>query len=155
MSRRAGRDHDAQGECLDIGSIGTQAALRRGRVWWGVGVLVVVTGIVAYAILLEQGVLDGCRVAVHSSISAPDGRTSAVVFEMECGATVPFNTQVSLAPAGKPFSPKKNPAFLVLSGQHELVVRWGGEKVIEIDIPQEARVFRSERSVGDITIEYK
>jgi hypothetical protein len=42
---------------------------------------------------------DPCETVVHNSISSPDGSKSIVVFEKECGATVGFNTQASIAPA--------------------------------------------------------
>lgn len=80
---------------------------------------------------------------------------SAVVFAMECGATVPFNTQVSLAPAVGPFSPRKYAAFLILSSKHDLVIRWVGEKRLEVTVPQGAQVFRNEPSVEGITVEYR
>jgi hypothetical protein len=39
---------------------------------------------------------------------------------LPAGATVPFNTQASIAPADGSFSPEKNPAFFVFSGDHAL-----------------------------------
>lgn len=37
--------------------------------------------------------------AVHNSIPSPNGDKSLVIFGKECGATVEFNTQASIAPA--------------------------------------------------------
>jgi hypothetical protein len=131
------------------------AALRNGRFKWIVGSLALIAGIVAYLLFLAVGGLNDCDVAVHKSIPAPDGKMSAVVFEKECGATVPFNTQVSVASADKPFSPQKNPAFLVLSGRHDLVINWSGEKRLEVTVPRGEQIFRNESRVEGVTVEYR
>lgn len=112
-----------------------------------------VAGVAAYLAFFSGG--HHCEATVHNWISAPGGRIAAVVFEMECGATVPFNTQVSLTSANRPFLPGTNAAFLILSGKHDLVVRWGGEKTLEVTIPSAAQVFRNEPSVDGVTVEYR
>ena len=96
-----------------------------------------------------------CDVVVHSSTQSPDAERSAVVFGTECNATVGFNTQVSIAPAGRPFSRDKNPSFLSLAGEHDLAVSWVSDKLIEIDIPEGAKVYRNESSVDGIAVVYK
>ncbi|CAO3430976.1 hypothetical protein [Azospirillum doebereinerae] len=78
-----------------------------------------------------------------------------IVFERECGATAPFNTQASLALVGEAFSPRKNPAFLILNGKHTLNVTWATPSGVEIGLPVEAKSFKKEQSVGDVRVVYK
>ncbi len=125
---------------------------KRGRVAALIGALTLV------AIALFWGAGDfttACETIVRRSVVGPDGKKAAVIFERECGATVGFNTQVSLAPVKEPFSDTTSPAFLVLSGRHDIVLRWLGEKSIEIEIPEEDDVIRSEPRVGGTIIAYR
>lgn len=96
-----------------------------------------------------------CDLAVQDSIPSPSGKRSAVIYEMGCGATDSFNTQVSVAPSDRPFSPEQNPSFLSLHGQHALGVKWVGERVIEIGLPEGKKIYRNDPAVDDITIEYR
>jgi hypothetical protein len=97
-----------------------------------------------------------CDVAVRSSIASPDGKRVIVIFEKQCGATVGFNTQVSIAPAGSPFSVEESPPFFVASDRLQMVVTWLGDRVIEISgIAVGAKIFKSMRGVGDVAIEYR
>lgn len=119
--------------------------------------IAVVALAVTFAVMMYQwadqfGAVD---VVVHRSIPSPDGRMSAIVYGVEGNATVGFNTQVSIAPADRPFSRDKNPSFLALAGQHDLAVSWVSDKLIEIDIPENVKVYRNEPSVSGVTIDYK
>ena len=97
-----------------------------------------------------------CKTDVHRSIPSPDGKKSLVVFEKSCGATVGFNTQMSIAPTGKPFSPENHPAFFVTSGVHDVMASWLGDNTVEITlIPGRDKIFRSEPNVGDVKVVYK
>lgn len=114
------------------------------------------TGAVTYFFFAKFENAFESELVVYSATPSPDGRLSAVIYEMEGGATAPFNTHVSIAPKGSPFSPKKNPPFLSLNGQHELGVRWIGERAIEVTgIPQNITIYRKDPSVGEITVEYR
>jgi hypothetical protein len=96
-----------------------------------------------------------CNVPVRSTTSDPNGKLSAVVFEVYCGPMPPDNTHVSLVPKDKVFSRKRNPDFLVLAGSHDLAVQWTGELALEVSIPATARVFKNETSVGPVTVIYR
>jgi hypothetical protein len=81
---------------------------------------------------------------------------SLVVFGRECGATTGYNTQLSIAPAGGPFSPEKNPAFFVTSGLQDVTARWLGDNAVEISGASGGdKIFKNEPNVGDVTIVYK
>ncbi len=113
-----------------------------------------IAAVASAAVLYLSFVFDPCEETVRSSTPSLDGKMLAVVFERECGATVPFNTQVSLAPTNQPFSSKKSPPFLVISGQHHLMTKWVGEKVIAVSVPMAVTIFKNEPSIGDIVVQY-
>jgi hypothetical protein len=101
------------------------------------------------------GAFDPCETVIRNSIPSPDGSNSIVVFGRECGATVGFNTQASIAPTGSSFSATKYPAFFVVSGLQVVVAKWLGEHAIEIAmIPGTDKVFKREHHVGNIEIRY-
>ena len=132
----------------------------KGRLfWWTIIPVVAVCAVIAAGALYIESFVSGfgaCKTVVRGSIPSPDGSKSLVIFGKECGATVGFNTQASIAPAGSPFSPEKNPAFFAISGEHVVMARWLGDSAVEIVglIPGGGKVFRSEPSVGDIKVVY-
>jgi hypothetical protein len=129
--------------------------LKRRRIWWIVIPVVVLIAGGALYVRYVASIVGECETVVRSSIPSPDGSKSIVIFGKECGATVPFNTQASIAPAGDPFSPEKNPAFFAISGLHVVMAKWLGDDAVEIAlIPGGSKVFRSERRVGDIKVVY-
>ncbi len=134
-------------------------ALKRPHIWLIiVAFLATVGGSVAGGALYiaYRGGTPECRTAIRRSIPSPDGSQSVVIFERECGATVGFNTQASISPAGSSFSVEKNPAFLVVSGRSDVTARWLGNGIVEISlIPGSGKVFRSGQTIGDIKVEYR
>jgi hypothetical protein len=129
------------------------------RIWWIVIPVVTVCALVAVAALNVAYLVDGfgaCETAIRRSIPSPDGTKSIVIFGKECGATVGFNTQVSIAPSGGSFSQEKNPAFFAISGEHSIMAKWLGDSTVEISsVPERERVLKSEQRIGDIRITYK
>jgi hypothetical protein len=95
-----------------------------------------------------------CATTIKRAVPSPDATRTAVIFERECGATTPFNTQVSLVPKGQSFSPRRYPSFLSIGGQHALAIRWVGERALEVDLPKTDRVFRNETTVDDVSVAY-
>jgi len=96
-----------------------------------------------------------CRTDVRKSISSPDAENVVVVFGKECNATVGFNTQLSIAPAGSALSAEKYPAFFVTSGLHVVQVAWRDDGAVEITlIPGGGKIFRNEERAGSIRVIY-
>ena len=126
---------------------------RTGR--WIAGSLAVVAGAAGCLIVYLAYVFDPCDVAIRRWTRSPDGSLLVVVFEKECGATVAFNTQVSLAPANTAFRPNKSPPFLILPGKHadDIVLHRSAAKTLEVTLPQGEQVFRREARVDAIAIE--
>jgi hypothetical protein len=135
-----------------------QYVLKRRRIWSIVIPVVAICAAIssgAYFFRYFMGGFDECKTVVRHSIPSPDGSKSIVIFGKECGATVGFNTQASLAPAGGSFSPDKNPAFFIISDRHDVIAKWLGDSAVEIAlVPGGSKVFRSEQRVGDIKVIY-
>jgi hypothetical protein len=131
--------------------------MKRRRIWWVIIPVVAVCAMIAGGVLYiwhVMSIFGECETIVHSSIPSPDGSKSLVIFGKECGATVGFNTQASIAPAGGAFSPDKDPAFFAVSGKHDVLAKWLGDGAVEIIVPGGGRVSRNEQRVGNIKIVY-
>ncbi|MGH6923264.1 MAG: hypothetical protein ACRED5_05945 [Propylenella sp.] len=76
------------------------------------------------------------------------------MFDIDCGATTPFNTQVSIAPAGKPFFADEYEPVFVVHGRHSLNPAWIDESTLEIHAPAGERIYRKEIDRGGIVIRY-
>jgi hypothetical protein len=96
-----------------------------------------------------------CETLILKSIPSPNGNKAIVIFGKECGATVGFNTQISVALTRGAFSSEKNPPFLVVSTKSDVAARWLGETAIEVIVPQGVKVFKNEQNVDGINVEYK
>jgi hypothetical protein len=125
------------------------------RARWIIPLLAACAAVAIGGALYLASTFDPCQTVVRELIPSPDGSNSIVVFGRECGATVGFNTQVSIAPTGSSFSSDKYPAFFVVSGLQDVVARWLGQRAVEIAvIPGAEKVYRREERVGDIRIIY-
>lgn len=95
-----------------------------------------------------------CEATVHGRVSAPGGIDDAIVYEMECGATVPFNTQIAIVPAGSPPKPKDFPPFLALKGQYTIEPKWLDATNLLVAIPDTEAVYFKHTSSGGVMISY-
>jgi len=140
-------------------SHGMESAFESRRIWWIIIPVVAACAVIAATALNIAYFMDGfgaCKTVVRSSMPSPDGTKSIVIFRKECGATVEFNTQASIATTGSSFSPEKSAAFFAISGEHVVSAKWLGDSTVEISsIPEKERIFKSEQRVGDIRITYK
>ncbi|QWG16970.1 hypothetical protein KMZ68_18550 [Bradyrhizobium sediminis] len=129
------------------------------RIWWIIFPVVALCAAIAGGALYVGNFVSGfgaCKTVVRSSIPSPDESKSIVIFGKECGATVGFNTQASITPAGGSFSSEKYPAFFAMSGLQAVMARWLGDDAIEIAlIPGGGQVLKSEQRVGDIKVIYR
>jgi hypothetical protein len=95
-----------------------------------------------------------CQVPVMSFTPNPNGKLSAVVFEVYCGPLPPANTHVAVVPNGRTFSRKRDVDFLVLDGSHNLKIQWTEDSTLDIRLPALAQVFKREIQVGHVTVTY-
>ena len=133
--------------------------MTRRRIWWiaipVVALIAVIAGGAVY-VWYALSSFGECETEIRRTIPSPNGKKSLVVFGRDCGATTGFNTQLSIASAGGPFSPQKNPAFFVTSGLHDVMASWLGDSTVEIaPIPGGDKIFRNEQNAGDVKVVYK
>jgi hypothetical protein len=97
-----------------------------------------------------------CRIVRLTTIPSPDGSKSVVTYRKECGATVPFSSHASIAPAGALFSPEGAPPFFSVRGNQDILAAWNGEQIVRIGlIPGATKAYKRDESVGNIRIEYE
>jgi hypothetical protein len=125
--------------------------------WIGISVAAVGAAIVGGVVSIDYFMsgFGACKTTVHGSIPSPDASKSIIIFEKECGATVGFNTQVSIAPSRGTFSADRYPPFYVVSGRQEVVAKWLGDEAVEVSaVPGAERTYRREERSGDVKIVY-
>lgn len=98
---------------------------------------------------------DICDTRVEQQIPGPNNRFKLVIFHRDCGATVDFNTQVSVMSIGRIFSFDANPAFFSIAGQHKLGIRWFSPNSVSLIVPRGDRVYRHDQKAGSILIQYE
>ena len=96
---------------------------------------------------------------------SPDGKYKAVLFVRDCGATTGFSTQVSLLRSNAQLKNGSGNLFIadtdhgkIPSGQKggpEVRIVWEGSKDIYIVHHENARVFKAEKKVNGINVNYK
>ena len=84
--------------------------------------------VMSLAVFVYRGLLFlsdpfGCETTIDREVKSPYGDRAAVVFQIDCGATTPFNTQVSIVHRdADAFSAKRYPPVFVLRGRHDLSI---------------------------------
>jgi hypothetical protein len=114
-----------------------------------------VVGICVDSLFDWESSIGLCKVPVRSVTPSPDGKQSAVVFEVYCGPLPPDNTHVSIIAADRTFSWKHDPSFLVLGGSYALKVQWTDTTSLDVSVPAEATIIRQEPHAGIITVSYR
>ena len=118
-------------------------------------VSLVIAGLLTY-IWFAMEAFGACRDAVLSSVPAPDGKRSVVIFHRGCNATVADSSHASIVPTGESFSAWSHPPFLSLARTSDILASWRGNNVVEIALlPGGIREVKREPRVGDVQIEYK
>jgi hypothetical protein len=104
--------------------------------------------------MLQLCACSPCENDVTQSVLAPSGRLKAVVFNRECGATVGFNTQVSILEAGREL-PDEGGNVLITADKVELSLQWTSDTALDVSGPLAARVFRKESELAGVRVSYK
>jgi hypothetical protein len=92
----------------------TKLVLQRRVVWWIAAVAAVIGGGVL-SVAYTVSSFGACSNAVLQTIPSPDGSRVIVIFRKQCNATVPYSTQVSLAPASVASPVEKVPPFFIVA----------------------------------------
>src|SRR5687767_2723212 len=97
-----------------------------------------------------------CRVTIDRFIGAPSGAAKVAVYEKDCGATTPYNTQLSVVDSSDRFSVFRHKPFLVLKGRYELTVEWVSDKRIRVKLPPRVDIYwKDKANAGGIEIIYE
>lgn len=88
-----------------------------------------------------------------AEIASPSGKSKAIVFHRNCGATTGANTQVAVLPSYSSL-PNIPGNTLIVDGDMPLKVRWNSESSLSISGMGTARVSKRQESVADVTIAY-
>jgi hypothetical protein len=103
---------------------------------------------------LLSGCEQSCENEVVSRLVSPSGKLQAVVFHRGCGATVGFNTQLSVIPASSTL-PNEGGNVLILDGKVQPEIQWLADARISVAGLGAAIVFKQERSIAGLEVEYK
>jgi hypothetical protein len=135
----------------------------------GWGALTVILMVGGCAVLLSQLLPDApCTTEVFAKVVSPDGHRTAVVYQIDCGATTGFSRQVALVPTpDRPLDPDSLPrgffAISIGSGvdpgvstQDSLVrLRWLSNDALDIAYPAGSRLIRSAGRSERVDITYQ
>ena len=77
----------------------------------------------------------------------------AVVFNRGCGATVGFNTQVSLLPANAAL-PNDGGNVLIVDDTVSLKIEWESDEAVRISGQLDTEIFKREASVSGVRVAY-
>jgi len=121
------------------------------RYFWIGFVFVAATAVMAYVLFR----FDPCDAIIERVVPSPGNGKVLTVFHRDCGATVDFNTQVSLVPSGRKFSFDDYPPFFGVSGKYPLSVTWMSESRIRIVVPALEKIYRKAKQVDGVSITYR
>jgi hypothetical protein len=103
----------------------------------------------------QFGKAMGCIPRIIDSAVAPDKKHTALIFEMECGATVGRNTQISIATSQSEFSPDRFPPVFVAGETAKIALRWTSERNLIVTNAPVANVYRRQANFAEISIQYQ
>lgn len=120
--------------------------------------VVIIVGVATLAIVTWFFMVDSmfeCEVTQHAALPSPDRSKQAVMFDVDCGATTGFNTQVAISPGGVEFDREATPPVLVMAGKWSLPIRWADDRSVLIRVPKDARFYKKLTSGGDVLVIYQ
>lgn len=120
------------------------------------------------AALLDHLFSGMCATTVIDQVASPSGELKAVVFQIDCGATGGFNSQVAIVSADKDVSGKDAlpKSFFAADADHgkapegkahgpEVRLNWLSDSRLEIQHHELARRIRAEKSSKGVTVDYR
>ena len=111
------------------------------------------TGYMAWRIY--ELVANFCGTTVHRTIPSPDLQRVAIIFDVNCGATTDFDTQISIVDVGETFSPERTPSSVAVRGQYDLDPHWVSDRLLDVVLPRNERIYLKDAHAGDVEIRYR
>lgn len=132
---------------------------------WVLTTLIVI--VASCTAMLSHFLDDLCATIIIDQVDSPNGKLKAVLFQIDCGATTDFNSQVAIVPGDLDISERDAlpKSFFAADGNHgrapagkgggpEVRLGWDDNHLLELQYSNEARVIRAETQVKDVTIVY-
>ena len=103
----------------------------------------------------DSPVLFSCDDTVKGSLTSPDGKCIATVYERDCGATTDFTTHVNLRTTSAGFEGGKNVVF-VAKGKHTVAIEWQNDVTLRVECTDcaENEIYASTASWKNVAISY-
>ncbi|MBL9172799.1 MAG: hypothetical protein JNL10_04630 [Verrucomicrobiales bacterium] len=127
-------------------------SLRR-PVWVVGGVFALLVFLVLVVVKVAGRLGPECVNDVRQVVDSPDGRKKIVVFSRNCGATTGFSTQVSILESMQTLPDQGGNAFIADKGTAKVSWKANGDILVLLD--PGVRVFKKERTVSGVSIEYR
>lgn len=118
--------------------------------------------------LLDHLFSDMCLTTVNKQVASPSGKLKAVVFQIDCGATSDFNSQVAIILGNKDISGKDAlpKSFFAADRDHgrapegkehgpEVRLNWLSDSRLEIQHHELARIIRAENTSKGVAVDYR
>lgn len=110
------------------------------------------------ATLITASLIAGCAPICENEVSgavrSPSGKMKAVVFKRGCGATVGFNTQVSVLSAEATL-PNAGGNVLIVDDDAPLALHWESDGSLQITGTLSSRIFKQEHVVAGVLVTYR
>lgn len=130
-----------------------------------IALIVTFAGCVA---LLDHLFSDMCATTVIDQVASPNGKLKAVLFQIDCGATTDFNSQVAIVPREKDVFQKDSlpKSFFAADRDHgrapasngggpEVRLIWLSDTRLKIQHHDLARIIRAEASSKGVAVDYQ
>lgn len=129
------------------------------------GVIIIIFGIFVGIIFSSFGTDAMCGTKLIESKLSPNDKLKILIFSVNCGAVSDFSTQISLVKSdynlqnedsGNIFSADSDHGKSKMNGEViELKTKWINNNYIEIEYPENARIFKSKANKNGVQIIYK
>ena len=95
-----------------------------------------------------------CETEIKRVVSNVAETRVAIVYEKNCGATTPNNTQVAIVRSPVEFSENSSSVFSA-HGQHDLVATWQSDSALEITLPVNETIYNQQSAFEGVVIKYR
>jgi hypothetical protein len=114
-------------------------------------------GLVVYKSALEAGGFTdamGCQKIVHVRIPSPTNTLDAWIFELECGATTGFNTQLSIVSAKEGLDYSRFPPAVVVGGKSSIQAAWLSQTKLAVSLAPSVTIYTRKAESNGVTLRY-